>query len=222
MARPRLPFALSLAAAAAIGICLLAAELAGYGVERLSGDIVSTADVHPWTGALSTLGLLGWAACSAMCAVAGAALRGRGDPRSGFFLGAAVLLAYLTLDDAYLVHEFAVEQELGIPQIVVFGGIAAATLWLARRYWWAVVDTHVGVLVLAIGTLAWSVALDVPEKYVSFAGVEEWLKLSGIAALCVWCSTAAVRALNDMPPGRGSVASPGDGSAEASKLELSP
>lgn len=222
MARPRLPFALSLAAAAAIGICLLAAELAGYGVERLSGDIASTADVHPWTGAFSTLGLLGWAACCAMCAVAGAALRGRGDPRSGFFLATAALLAFLTLDDAYLIHEFAVDQELGIPQTVVFAGIAIAALLVARRYWWAVVDTHVAVLVLAIGALAWSVALDIPEPHVSFAGFEEWMKLSGIAALCVWCSTAAVRALNDMPPGRGSVAAPGDGSAEASKLELSP
>lgn len=208
MPSSRTALAVSVAAMAAFAACLVVAELAGYGAEKLSGDVASTASVHPWTGALSTLGLLGWGACAATFALTGVTLRGRGDPRGGFFLAAAALLAYLTADDAFLLHEFALDQELGIPQPLVYGLLAAAAVLLARRFSRPLRDTDTHVLALALAALSASVAFDLLEQEVAAAGVEEWLKLSGIAALVVWCFTASVHVLKSPPPASPTPAEP--------------
>lgn len=219
MPSSRTALAVCVAAMAALAVCLGVGELAGYGVEKLSGDVVSTAAVHPWTGALSTLGLLGWGGCVAMFALTGVTLRGRGDPRAGFFLAAAALLAYLTIDDAYLLHEFAFDDELGIPQPVVYALLAAAILWLARRYARVVGDTDIRTLALAVAALSASVAFDLVEQEVAVAGIEEWLKLSGIACLFIWCFTTAVHVLGEVPAAAPGVAA--DRRVHSRQLELS-
>lgn len=186
-----------LVATVAIAIVLIAAELAGEDVEKLTGDVVSTASVHPWTGFLSTLGLLAWAACFGVCALAAAVLRMRGDQRAPFFAVTALLLAYLALDDAYLIHEYLADDVIGVPQPVVYTALAAVIVYTGRRFRRVVAATDVRLLAIALGALSASVAIDVVEQQLHLAGVEEWLKLSGLAALSAWCFTAAARALDD-------------------------
>jgi hypothetical protein len=197
MPRGRYTVAAVLVATVAIAIVLIAAELAGEDVEKLTGDVVSTASVHPWTGFLSTLGLLAWAACFGVCALAAAVLRMRGDQRAPFFAVTALLLAYLALDDAYLIHEYLADDVIGVPQPVVYTALAAVIVYTGRRFRRVVAATDVRLLAIALGALSASVAIDVVEQQLHLAGVEEWLKLSGLAALSAWCFTAAARALDD-------------------------
>jgi hypothetical protein len=195
MFRGRYTLAVVLFAMVALAVALVAAALAGYDIEKLTGDVVSTASVHPWTGFLSTLGLLAWAVCFGICALAAAVLRAGGDPRAPFFIVTAALLAYLAADDAYLIHEYLADDVLGVPQPVVYAVLTGAIAYLGRRFWWVVAETDVRLLAIALGVLSGSVAIDLGEQHVRLSGLEEWLKLSGIAALCVWCFTAAAAAL---------------------------
>lgn len=124
-------------------------------VGELSGDCC-----HVYDGAMSLLGIMIWAATSALSVLAGLVYLRRSDRKAALFaVHAALVAAFLALDDAYLLHEIVLPQ-LGIPQTIVIGlhgGIILSYLWLQRAFMGAPYRWLLG---LALFAFAVSVGVD--------------------------------------------------------------
>jgi hypothetical protein len=99
-------------------------------VSLLTRDPVAVADLPPWTGLLSTLGLCAWTGAAAVALFAGAWVRERGGSTAipaGWFFGAGALSVVLLLDDAFLAHEILLPVFVGIPEKATYAlyGVAA-------------------------------------------------------------------------------------------------
>ena len=157
----------------------------------------------PFLGAISQLGILGWATAASVCIFTGAALNrtSSGAEQRRFLLGMGVLTGVLCLDDLYLIHETIGPQYLGLPEEVLFGayGLGAAALLVHfRRTVWS---TDVYLLAAALLAFAASIVVDLTELVLLFATiteqvlVEDTAKLIGIflwAAYLIRTADAAV------------------------------
>jgi hypothetical protein len=176
---------------AAVGLVASAHAVTGVAAVDLVTDPAAVAELTPWTGALSTLGLMGWCVAATVLGVAGwmRARTGGVRPRAGFLAEAAVLVALVLLDDAYQLHEDVLPQALRIGEFVIYGVyVAAAAAWAWRRR--QELRAGPASLIVAVLALATSVAADavgpVNEVLSVLPGhtivAEELLKLAGIAA----------------------------------------
>jgi hypothetical protein len=84
-----------------------------------------------------------------------------------------------------------------VPQPLVYVVVGAAILYGGWRFRAEIAATETRVLGVAVGALSASAMLDVLEQELHLAGLEEWLKLSGIAAMVVWSFTTAVSVLHE-------------------------
>jgi hypothetical protein len=197
MAHRLWPRAVVLVVSGCCGAALAVLELLRDDITPLTSDPTTTADLEPWTGLFSTLAVLGWALSAGVCVLAAAVLNGRrGGGGGSFFLATAGLLTYLALDDAYLLHEYIAPEVLGVPQPVVLALIAGAALLWATRFRHELAGSDLILLAVAAAALSGSVVTDTLGGY-RLIVVEEWLKLSGIAAVAAWCLTTAAAALDD-------------------------
>jgi hypothetical protein len=91
---------------AIIGTVIIS-SVTGVSLSDITRDVVAVTDTHLYVGALSTTGLMLWAAASGICLVSAAALIGLPQCRGAvqFLLYAGILSALLGLDDAFLLHE---------------------------------------------------------------------------------------------------------------------
>jgi hypothetical protein len=87
-------------------------------------------------GIFSYFGILMWAASTACCAVAWTFLT-RTSPSHRlrpWFLASAVLSGALTIDDTFLMHDLVLSDYVGIPEVIVLLGYAAAIGWYFIRF----------------------------------------------------------------------------------------
>lgn len=158
----------------------------------LTGDVTAIAKIHPLSGILSNLGVLLWCAAASICVFAAVTLRNvKPSDTFWFLLSSALLSAYLLFDDFFLFHEELAFRYLGLNQKVVYAalGIAVSAYIIAFRR--VILRTNFGVLLLALGFLATSVATDaILEPWLWRLGhweyfFEDGAKWLGIAS---WCS----------------------------------
>jgi len=147
---------------------------------------------HAYFGAMSTLGVFGWAMAAGLCALTAAVLAARSDRRAGFFLAAAALTALLGLDDALMIHETA-GPRLGVAQnlvLALYAALGAVYCWVARN---RVVEPGGALLVVAIAGFGVSLGIDVVlsgsqawvavvEDAAKFVGITAWLMFHGAIA----------------------------------------
>lgn len=119
------PCVAALAPLAAIAVY---AKWAGGGVvSMLTRDVTATADVHPLTGALSSMGAFLWFASAIVCLQAASVCRSSSDKNLRRLLQwAAALSFFLWFDDFFLFHE-RLAPMMGIGQLVANGVLA---LWV--------------------------------------------------------------------------------------------
>jgi hypothetical protein len=177
----------------AFGLELFALWAAGAPVDRLLADPTATAGVSPLTGLFAVLGVMGWVAAAAACAVTGLALSARGrDERARFMLATAAFLTLLALDDAFQFHE-TLGPDLGIPEKAIYAvlaGAAAGWLWTFRYH---ILRSELGLFAAAIGGLAIGVGLDIVGHVPIQA--EDPFKLVGIVAFAAWAVWESLDAL---------------------------
>lgn len=187
---------------AALAAGLVTAHLLGVDVSTLTRDTTSVAELEPWNGSLSLLGVMAMAAGAGACGVAGFALRGQGERRRGdFLLATGGLVGLISLDDGLLLHEGIGPHYVGIPEPVMY-----ALLLLAGATWLVLFRTEIarselGLLVAGGGCLGLSLASDVSG--VVPGPVEDGLKLAGIVGLVAWalwlCVEQLLAAARDTP-----------------------
>jgi hypothetical protein len=166
---------------------VMARLLLGIPVYIFMRDPSAITSTSPLVGAVSNIGILLWCAAGTICLFSAGVLRWRGGAsRHGrFLLWAGLLTLLLMADDLFLIHEkmryVGVSQKLvvAVYGLLLLGGLAAF-----RRL--VVDDTEYLLLLLAVGFLGLSAAIDVFQPYVeSVLGggrilLEDGCKLLGI------------------------------------------
>lgn len=161
--------------------------------DDLSRDVADTAHLPWWTGALSTVGLMMWAAAAGICALTAAAVSREQPDRSRFLAGTTALLLLVALDDALQLHETVGPEKLGVPEFACYGVLAvAAGLW-GLLFLDQILATRVWLLAIVAAFFAGSILSDV--LVIGPTAAEDWLKNSGIAVLLLWCADTSLTTL---------------------------
>ena len=174
----------------------LALVLAGIPVENLTSEPTTIAEVPPYTGAVSTIGVMGWAAAIGMFLMGAALLYEKLERREAAFLAyGAVFTGYLAIDDVFAFHE-SVLPSVGIPEKATYAVLLALVVVYALLFRPQIRDSACLFLVLAVALLASSVAVDLIWELLDPSSgfaiqlfLEDGLKLFGI---CAWVAYSAM------------------------------
>jgi len=156
-----------------------------FDVSLLTRDLASIGHVPLYYSAISSLGILCWAMTAALCCFTGLAVKG--DART-YLLGMSALSAFLCMDDLFMFHEGVFWPLFHIPQKVtyaVYMTFVALHILRCRDY---VLQGCWGALVIALGLMGSSAAIDVLFSYMppeitatyyedsfKFVGIVIWL-----------------------------------------------
>lgn len=144
-------------------LVMVVAAAAGLQVSvgHLTRDLAAICNLHPLSGALSSLGILLWFGCATLYGFSAWQVTTRQHARAAAHLMCyAGLSAYLCLDDLFQIHETLAPRYLGWSEKAVYGLLALAMtthLWVHRHVH---VRTAPGVLLLSLCGLAASVGVD--------------------------------------------------------------
>jgi hypothetical protein len=181
----------------------------GVKVSDVTRDVANFADLPPWMGSLSSLGILGlwtsavaWAVAALAGDVSGRNARvgphqAQGADSVAFAWSSSAFSAYLALDDLFQIHEYVAPRYLGVPEKAVLIVLAAAALAYAWTFRAALVRRSFGVALLAATALTASMGVDVIDERLWRLGqwvhlLEDGLKWVGITA---WATFSIERAL---------------------------
>jgi hypothetical protein len=148
----------------------------------------------PWyTGALSQLGILVWAAAAAYCVLAASLLMGRAR---WFFIASAALTLLLGLDDAFVLHERVFPDYLGLDEIFVYGIYLGLTITYLLVFIRQILFTEYPLLAMAFGFFGLSIIMDVANLHGpgSFL-LEDGAKFMGIVSMAIYYFRTAAHGL---------------------------
>lgn len=180
----RLPLLLAgaVGTVAIVGIMILSSAT-GVDLSDLTRDVVAVTDTHLYIGALSTTGLMLWAAASGICLLGAAILSGLPQHRGAvaFLFCAGILTALLGLDDAFLLHERVFPTHFGLPQKGVYLTYIAMILGFLLVFCQRILRTDYVLLGISLFFMALSVGMDEFIPYSRFETfVEDSCKFIGI------------------------------------------
>ena len=162
----------------------IAGALAHFDPAVFTRDLASIGHVPPYYSAISSLGILCWAITAGLCCFAGFAVSGAART---YLLGAAALSTLLCLDDLFMFHEGIFWPLFGIPQKVTYAAYMALVALHVFRFRDYVLGGSWGALLLALGLMGSSAAIDVIFSYmpreITATFYEDGFKFVGIA---VW------------------------------------
>lgn len=174
----------------------------GFRIRDITRDVAAVADVHPLSGALSSLGILMWCSAASIWLFAAAIHRASNDARAARFAAASgTLSAYFALDDLFQIHEHLAPTYLGLPEAGVYFLLGLATvayLWLFRS---RLARNDAVLLFASLAFLGGSVSIDVLlEPWLWRIGdwtylIEDGLKWLGIVC---WLGFCLVRCWSDL------------------------
>lgn len=167
---------------AIVGICILG-SVTGVDLADLTRDIAAVEDTHLYVGALSTTGLMLWAATAGICLLGAAVMSCFPNQRetTWFLFSAGMLTTLLGFDDAFLLHERVFPTYLGLPQkgvyLVYIGSILGFLLFFFKK----ILRTDFVLLGVSLVFMALSVGMDEFVPYSRFETfVEDSCKFVGI------------------------------------------
>ena len=179
----------------------------GDDYRKLIEDAASYTQQSSYLGLFSNLGILGWWTAAVAAGMAAFLLPPQRAERAPL-LYAALLTAWLALDDLFLLHEGIVRNRLGVPEEVWFAAYAAMLGIYVWRYRFFHLRRDPLMLLLALGLMAASIVVDVffakTVAYRRLASVtEEAAKFAAIACWMLYHLDAARDALRhrDRSPG---------------------
>ncbi|NQZ96715.1 MAG: hypothetical protein HRU01_09415 [Myxococcales bacterium] len=198
--RNRLPLCIgsAIGALGIAGICVLA-SVTGSDLSELTRDVVAVVDTHLYTGALSTTGLMLWAAAAAICLLAASLVGRMAQHRSSmwFLLCAGALTTLLGFDDAFLLHERVFPTYLGLPQKGVYAVYIGMITAFLVGFMPSILKTDYVILAASLVFMALSVGMDeflVYSRFETF--VEDSCKFVGIVfwlTYFAWTSSRLIR-----------------------------
>jgi hypothetical protein len=128
----------------------------------MTRDVTAIGHLNPFTGMLSDLGIILWCVSASACFFAALILfRGPDRKLFWFLLFSGLLSAYLLFDDFFQFHEELAERYLGLNKTFVYAALGTAVAAYLVGFRQVILRTRFGLLALACGFLAASVAIDV-------------------------------------------------------------
>lgn len=165
---------LALLLALPVVIFILAAGLRGQQVGVYTRDVAAIAKVSPFTGLLSTLGLMVWAASAAVWYCCCIRARACGEKRLCCLATASVLLSlWLALDDAFMIHDALAPDYWHLPERGMLLLVACAAIAYAL-FFRDLLVTAIFPLAFAFGPLALSLIIDDIGAVLTWDLIGEW------------------------------------------------
>lgn len=176
-------------------------------IPEMTRDVTAIAGIHPFSGVLSSLGILFWWT-SATVWLFTASLRRVGQETNdlGFLAYFGFLSAYLGLDDLFQFHEYLVPAYLKVPERAAYGLLALAIALVSWRYRHHLHRPDGVLLLLALAFLSGSVVVDAasapwPWHLIDWAYfVEDGLKWLGVCFWTAFCLVRCAADLNSLKP----------------------
>ena len=169
-------------------------------ISDFTRDLASIAQVPPFIGLVSNLGILLWASAAATGLVTAAVLAKDQAPQmlTRFFLWFGLLTSLLALDDFFLLHERMFPRFLGLPEeatLVIYGVLL---LYILIRFRPVYRTMPCFFLWAALVGFASSLLVDqVPEHIIPYHHLfEDGFKFLGISSWLAFVAQAAVRQLS--------------------------
>jgi hypothetical protein len=186
-----------------MGIVALVVRLEGVTYGLLTRDPVSVAELPFYTGFLSNVGVLLWAAAATVCifsATVSRPLQGAPQMRS-FLIASGFVSLWLGLDDVFVFHETAFPIYLGLPESVTLAVYAVVLLAYLLVFFRTLLSTDYVLFVMAGVFFALSVALDMldPLRALGDYFVEDSAKLTGIVSWFAYFWSTGAAALRGTP-----------------------
>ena len=173
-----------------------------FEISSILRDTTAVAQVPPYVGALSNLGILMWCGAASACLLTYATLRksSRQERVRRFFLWCGILSGVLMIDDAFLLHE-NIAKNINLPSVVTFAVYGISLIVIIASYWRFFVNSDFIVLFLGMGFFAASVLIDVGHDLLSFrfyysSFSEDVFKLLGIAGWLSYFTCSSVQQLS--------------------------
>lgn len=134
-----------------------------------------------YLGFLSQVGILLWAAAAAVCFIVAIVLRARGGARNeqAFFWSAGWLTTLLGIDDAFMLHDVVLPDQLGVPESIVYALYAGAVLAFVAVFFRRLLASEYATIVIAFAFFALSILADVRE----LPGLDPFLLEDGAKAI---------------------------------------
>ncbi len=130
----------------------------------MTRDVTVIGGIHPFSGFISSLGILLWCATASICFFTATILYSRRlNTFFWFLLFTALLSTYLLFDDLFLFHEFVESWNIGEELVYIVLGIAIVTYLIVFRT--IILKTKFLMLLLALCLLAASVIIDTIQPY---------------------------------------------------------
>jgi len=152
-------------------------------------------------GFISTLGVLLWSACSAICLFAAAlAFFGRARREGVYLLSAGLFSGFLAFDDMFLVHENIIPA-FGLSENAVYLVYAGVGVGYLVHAWPQIRAGHFGLLATALALLVTSLLIDVVTSAPALTRLvaEDGAKFIGITAWTAFHVLAAWRIVTQLP-----------------------
>jgi hypothetical protein len=159
-------------------------------------DVTALGNLPFYAGLISQLGLLFWSATTTICFFTYFSLKAQNRSSRetlNFLLFAAILTCYLTLDDAFLLHEEVFPDYVRfIPEKLVYLGILISVLAFLYFNWQEILRSEYSLLFLAFGFFGLSIALDmIPSSILEGSYLIEKLEFlvedgAKFAAIITW------------------------------------
>lgn len=180
-------------------------HLLGVETGNITRDVAVLADIHPLTGALSSMGILMWWAAAAIWFFSSAIHHKlRSHEEFLFTLSFGLLSSYLALDDLFQIHEYLAPTYLGIREGAVYVALVLALISIIVRFRQRMMCADTIFLVLSLGLLACSMLIDIAAESDSFhwsmSGDYTYLLEDGAKWLGIvcWCGFSILRCMAEI------------------------
>lgn len=152
-----------------------------FPLENLTRDPSAVAEIPPYIGIFSNIGILFWCACTAICLFSYQILKkaNKFPEYTTFFLYAGLLTALLLVDDLFLLHEAVFPEYLIISERLVYTSYLIICLMFFVRFKKIFPKTEYLILLAAIISFVISIISDTIWEQIPNV-VEDMFKLVGI------------------------------------------
>lgn len=162
-------------------------------IPKFTKDVAATADVHPFAGILSNLGIYLWCTSASCSFFAAALLHDTNRTKHfSFLFSSALLSTYLMIDDAFLLHDFLLPEYCHVDEKAVFVLLGLTVIAYLKYFLQMILKTQYAILLAAFAFLSSSVVVDtIVGPWLQQLGeweffVEDGLKWLGIVSWSVY------------------------------------
>lgn len=155
-------------------------------VGTLTRDMAAIAQVHPFTGVISNIGILLWNSTATVSIFCGTLLFLRKSNHAGaFLLWSGLFSLVLLFDDFFLFHELIAKRYLGLSEKTVFILYGCIITVLLLHYRQLIIQTNYPLLAVALIFFGGSIFVDILQDSLSIEWpvlLEDGLKFLGISS----------------------------------------